>query len=180
MFGENLHHSWITSITQKRQWTTELLFSRKMRTKLPDLRDESLASEMQDRDGEMKAKAKQYADKRRNAQESDLTPGDKVLVRQEWRNKLSTPFAPEPYDVITKNGNSVVIESSEGVQSMGNTTHVKKYEEPSQSLDETTPVPDDTARTELESEQEKAWSPVVSRLSQVRKLPERFKDFDLT
>ena len=83
MFGENLHHSWITSIAQKRQWTTELLFSRKMRTKLPDLRDESLASEMQDRDGEMKAKAKQYAVKRRNAQESDLTPGDKVLVRQE-------------------------------------------------------------------------------------------------
>ena len=91
-----------------------------------------------------------------------------------------TPFAPEPYDVITKNGNSVVIESSEGVQSMGNTTHVKKYEEPSQSLDETTPVPDDTARTELESEQEKASSPVVSRPSRVRKLPERFKDFDLT
>ena len=42
---------------------------------------------------------KQYVDKRRNAH---LTPGDKVLVRQEQRNKLSTLFAPEPYDVITK------------------------------------------------------------------------------
>ena len=158
----------------------ELLFGRKMRTKLPELREESIASEMRDRDGEMKAKAKQYADKRRNAQESDLTPGDKVLVRQERRNKLSTPFAPEPYDVISKNGNSVVIESPEGVQSMRNTTHVKKYEEPSPSPDETTLVPDDAAPAELEAEQEKASSPIVSRPSRVRKLPERFKDFDLT
>ena len=81
--------------------------------------------------------------------------------------------------LLLKTG-SAVIESSKGVQSVRNTTQVKKYEEPSPSLDETTPVPDDTARTELESEQEKAWSPVVSRPSQVRKLPERFKDFDLT
>ena len=127
----------------------------------------------------MKAKAKQYADKRRNAQGSDLTPSDKVLVRQERRNKLSTPFAPEPYDVITKNGNSVVIESSEGVQSMRNTTHVKKYGEPSPSPDETTPVPDDIARTEPEPEQEKASRPIISRPSRVRKLPERFEDFDM-
>ena len=146
----------------------ELLFGRKMRTKLPELREESIASEMRDRDGEIKAKAKQYAEKRRNAQESDLTPRDKVLARQGRRNKLSTLFAPEPYDVITKNGNSV--ESSEGAQSMRNTTHVKKYEEPSPSPDETTLVP----------EQEKASSPIVSRPSRVRKLPEKFKDFDLT
>ena len=110
---------------------------------------------MRDRDGEMKAKAKQYEDNSRNAQESDLTPGDKVLVRHERRNKLSTPFAREPYDVITKNGNSVVIESSEGIQTMRKTTHVKKYEEPSQSPDETTLVSDDTARTEPQPEQER-------------------------
>jgi len=61
---------------------------------------------------------------------------------------------------------------------MQNITHVKKYEEPSPSPDETTPVPDDTARTEPEPE--KASSPIVSRPSRVRKLPERFKDFDLT
>ena len=74
----------------------ELLFGRKMRAKLPELKQESTESEMRDRDGEMKAKAKQYADKKRSAQESDLVPGDKVLVKQERKNKLSTPFAPEP------------------------------------------------------------------------------------
>lgn len=65
---------------------------------------------------------------------------------------------------------------------MRNTTHVKKlkYEEPSPSPGETTPVPDDIARTEPEPEQEKASSPIVSRPSRVRELPERFKDFDMT
>ena len=87
----------------------ELLFGRKMRTKVPELKGESSESEMRDGDGEMKAKAKEYADKKRNAQESDLAPGEQVLVRQECKNKLSTPFAPEPYDVVTKTGNSVVV-----------------------------------------------------------------------
>jgi len=63
---------------------------------------------------------------------------------------------------------------------MRNTTHVKKHEEPSPSPDETTPVSDDIARKEPEPEQEKASSPIVSRSSRVRKLPERFKDFDMT
>ena len=62
---------------------------------------------MRDRHGEMKAKAKRYADKKRNAQESDLAPGDQVLVRQQRKTKLLIPFAPEPYDVVTKTGNSV-------------------------------------------------------------------------
>ena len=106
--------------------SAELLFGRKMRTKLPELEGESTECEMRDRDGEMKAKAKWYADKKRNAQESDLAPGDKVLVKQKRKNKLSTPLAPEPYDVVTKTGNSVVVESPEGVQLMRNTTHVKK------------------------------------------------------
>ena len=104
---------------------TELSFGRKMRTKLPELREESIESEMRDRDGEMKAKAKRYADKKRSAQESDQAPGDKLLVKQERKNKLSTPFAPEPYDVVTKTGNSVVVESPEGAQLIRNTTHVK-------------------------------------------------------
>ena len=43
--------------TTKGASPAELLFCRKMPTKLPDLREESIASEMRDRDGEMKAKA---------------------------------------------------------------------------------------------------------------------------
>ena len=158
----------------------ELLFCRKVRTKLPELREESTESEMRDRDSEMKAKAKQYADKKRNVQESDLTPGDKVLVKQERRNKLSTPFAPEPYAVVTKTGNSVVIESPEGVQLMRNTTHVKKFEESSQDPAETAPLLDVTDPVKPTAEREEPSDAVLTRPTRVKKLPERFKDFDMT
>ena len=158
----------------------ELLFGRKMRTKLPELKGESTESEMRDKDGEMKAKAKWYADKKRNAQESDLAPGDQVLVKQERKNKLSTPFAPEPYDVVTKTGNSVVVESPEGVQLMRNTTHVKRYEETSQNPEETSSLPDVTDPVKPEAEREIPSSPVMTRPTRVRKMPERFKDFVMT
>ena len=158
----------------------ELLFGRKMRTKLPELKEESTESEMRDRDGEMKAKVKRYADKKRNAQECDLAPGDQVLVRQERKNKLSTPFAPEPYDVVTKTGNSVVVESPDGVQLMRNTTHVKRYEETSQNPEETSPLPDVTDPVKPEAERAILSSPAMTRPARVRKLPERFKDFVMT
>ena len=93
----------------------ELLLGRERRTKLPELKEEVIASEVRDRDSRMKAKAKVYADKKRNAKESDISPGDKVLVKLERENKLSTPFAPEPHEVVKKRGNSVVIESPDGV-----------------------------------------------------------------
>ena len=130
---------------------------------------------MRDRDGEMKAKAKWYANKKRNAQESDLAPGDQVSVKQECKNKLSTPFAPEPYDVVTKTGNSVVVESPEGVQLMRNKTHVKKYEETSQNPEETTPLLDVHEPVKPEAEREKLSIP-----ARVRKMPERVEDFVMT
>ena len=42
----------------------------------------------------MKVKAKLYADGKRDAKYSDLVPGNRVLIKQEKQNKLSTPFAP--------------------------------------------------------------------------------------
>lgn len=74
----------------------------------------------------MKARGKLYADNRRNAKESDLIPGDKILVKHERKNELSTPFASEPYEVVKKIGNSVIIESPEGaVQLMGSCIKTK-------------------------------------------------------
>ena len=52
----------------------------------------------------MKVKAKLYADRKRHAEYSDLVPGNRVLL-----NKLSTPFALEPYDVVGRNGSSFTI-----------------------------------------------------------------------
>ena len=61
----------------------ELMFRRKLRTKLPELRENvRLDEEMRDKDRE-KEKMKGYADKRRNAKESNLSEGEKVLLRQQ-------------------------------------------------------------------------------------------------
>jgi len=109
---------------------SELLFRRKLRTKLPELQEAvKLDEEVRDRDKDRKAKMKDYADRRRNAEESTLTKGDKVLFKQQRVNKWTTQFASQPYEVVDKCGNSVLVESPDGVQYKRNTTHVKPYHE---------------------------------------------------
>ena len=53
-----------------------------MRTKLPGVQQGVRDDEFKDKDAEMKMKAKLYADKKRNAEASELVPGDAVLMRQ--------------------------------------------------------------------------------------------------
>nr|XP_058952093.1 uncharacterized protein K02A2.6-like [Pocillopora verrucosa] len=120
----------------------ELLFNRKMRGKLPELHaDHHLDLETRDRDAEVKAKTKVIADKSMNAKPSEVQVGDQVLVRQEKRDKFSTPFNPVPFQVVSKTGNSVVVETPGGTQYSRNTSHVKKFvspdnpEEPPVSVD---------------------------------------------
>ena len=104
----------------------ELLFGRKIRTKLPRLQECTCEDEVRDRDNERKEKGKMYTGCKRNARENDIQKGDKVLLRQERDNKLSTPFKQVPFTVVQKNGNSVLVEA-DGVQYRRNVTLVKKY-----------------------------------------------------
>ena len=94
-----------------------------MRGKLPELHaDCRLDLEIRDREAEVKAKTKAA-----NAKPSDITVGDQVLVRQERKDKLSTPFNPTPYRVVSKTGNSVIVEASGGTQYLRNTSHMKRF-----------------------------------------------------
>ena len=104
----------------------ELLFGRKLRTKLPELSDVHVEQGVRDRDSEQKSKGKAYADTKRGARYSGVLPGDKVLVQQEKKDKLSTRFGPRPYTVVSKHGNSLIVQSQEGTQYSRNTSHVKK------------------------------------------------------
>ncbi|PFX34964.1 Uncharacterized protein K02A2.6 [Stylophora pistillata] len=47
--------------------------------------------------------------------------------QEERKNKLKPTFRPEPYRVLDKLGNSVVVETPDGVQYKRNSTHVKKF-----------------------------------------------------
>ena len=50
-------------------------------------------------------------------------------MKQQHVNKWTTAFECQPYQVIEKHGNSVVVESPKGVQYKRNTTRVKPFQE---------------------------------------------------
>ena len=66
----------------------ELLFGRRIRTKLPQLQEFTVEDEVRDHESERKDKGTVYADCKRNAHESKIQEGDKVLLRQKKENKL--------------------------------------------------------------------------------------------
>lgn len=106
----------------------ELLFKRKLRTKLLEIYDYSSNDyDIRDRDSEQKGKGKLYGDKRRNARVFDIQEGDIVLVKQKKQNKLSTVFNPNPMQVQSRNGNSVVLETNDGARYSRNVSFVKKF-----------------------------------------------------
>ena len=82
---------------------SELLFERTLRTKLPGLREAAkLDEEVRDRDQEKKIKIKEYSDRTRKAEESNLMARDKVLLKQPRANKWTTQFERQPYDLIDR------------------------------------------------------------------------------
>ena len=99
----------------------ELLFGRRIRTKLTQLQEFTVEDEIRDGDSERKEKGKVYADCKRNAHESKIQRGDKVLLRQEKENKLSMTYKQSPFTVVQKNGNSVLVEAN-GIQYCENQT----------------------------------------------------------
>ena len=46
----------------------------------------------------------------KRAAESDVAEGDKVLLLKQKQNKLSAMYDPDPYDLVSKKGDLVVIE----------------------------------------------------------------------
>ena len=76
----------------------------------------------------MKVKAKVYADRKRNAEYSDLVPGNRVLLHCK-RSKTSCQHHLHQNHmmiVVSRNGSSFTSKSTEVVQLKRNTAHVKK------------------------------------------------------
>ena len=59
------------------------------------------------RDREKKQKMKQNADKKATIKWSNLTVGERVLVKQRKLNKLTTPYEGEPYTVDEVRGSQI-------------------------------------------------------------------------
>ena len=111
----------------------ELLCGRKIRTKMPEFEGDeeeeksgTTDQQARDQDAEHKKRVAETANKR--AAESDIAEGDKVLriLLKRRQDKLSAMYDPDPYNVISKKGDLVVIERGENLLKR-NVGHVKRF-----------------------------------------------------
>jgi len=155
----------------------ELLFGRKLRTKLPEVDKQTkldIDESVRDRDRLKKDQGKQYTDTHRHAKESEVTVGDEVLLRQRKHDKFSTQFEPEPYKVVEKTGSQVTIQSNEGVKYKRNVSHTKPYIR----RDDTQEHAEETQQTDTQDVSDPPSDiPEIRKSARFRKPPERLKDF---
>ena len=100
-----------------------------------------------DQDTQRKQFNKDYADKRFHARDRNVREGDSVLLEKKKENKLSPCYEKEPYQVISRYGDQVVLQSPEGVQYKRNLQHIKPFNIPD-SKEQETPLQDVEPRTE--------------------------------
>ena len=105
----------------------ELLFSRKIRAKLPDFCLDFTAydEDVRDRDCLYIEKGKQYYDKRCHVKDDQVKVGDIVVLQQKRENKMSPMFSDVPHIVLEKKGKSVQLEDIDGIQKRRNAIHMK-------------------------------------------------------
>ncbi|XP_052806647.1 uncharacterized protein K02A2.6-like [Mya arenaria] len=87
----------------------EIMFNRKMKTKLPTFIVPRNDIYVRKRDTKSKQKNKKYADEKRKAKPCTLQPGDPVLVKQPKQNKLTTPFSHKWGYVVRRKGSMVTV-----------------------------------------------------------------------
>lgn len=93
----------------------ELLFRRKLTTKMPELvnveEEEVEVSDqaVRDRDTQRKQFNKDYVDKWFHARDRNVREGDNVLLEKKKENKLSPCYEKEPFRVISRYGDQVVL-----------------------------------------------------------------------
>ena len=54
---------------------------------------------------------KEYVEKRLHAREREVKGGDAVLLEKRKENKLSTAYEREPYTVLSRYGDQVILQS---------------------------------------------------------------------
>ena len=90
----------------------ELLFGRKIKTKLPQLKknkkDSPEIAAVRKTHDEKKRKQKQYFDIKHKARPKNIKQGDKVLLKQK-KSTVQPPFNPNPFTVTKVKGNQLTL-----------------------------------------------------------------------
>ena len=109
----------------------ELMFNCKIRYSIPSFDyniQEDISNKVERNDREAQEKSKTYTDTRKHAKERNINIGDRVLVKQQKKNKITPKFEPHPYRVVDKNDTMVTAES-EGTGNVSRETYhsIKKF-----------------------------------------------------
>ena len=112
----------------------DLMFQRRIRYSIPDASNKlnhiDLEEKLEFNDRTKKELATDYATLRRHAKPCSLSVGDRVLVKQPRKNKLSSPFNPYPYRIIAQKGSMFIAKNSETDHEITrNETHFKSIPE---------------------------------------------------
>lgn len=81
--------------------------------------------EVREMDATTKLISQKYADKRRGAKISEISPGDTVVMAMQKKTKTEPSFSKERYTVLSREGAKVVIRSERGVQYTRNVNDLK-------------------------------------------------------
>lgn len=158
----------------------EIMFGRRIKSKLPTVSSFQEDAEVRERDALMKEKGKVYADKRRGAMKSSIEEGDLVLAkRMRKSNKLDADFSNEEFIVCHKKGTDTLIQSKEtGKQYRRSSAHLKKIGDrpnPSPGSDLQPDPPVDANPGDLHVPVPLQSSPDLAK--RVRQPPMKYKDY---
>ncbi|XP_062403787.1 uncharacterized protein K02A2.6-like [Sardina pilchardus] len=132
----------------------KLLMNRELGDKLPSFTGLSTEFEgIQDKDALYKLKRNIAANQRRGAKDQGIETGDTVFCKNLHKtNKLDPNFETQPYEVIGKHGNAVIVQQPNGPPRMRNAAHLKKFDgaAPCESAHHSAPAaPDSTPDSAL-------------------------------
>ncbi|XP_062538003.1 uncharacterized protein K02A2.6-like [Armigeres subalbatus] len=116
------------SVTEKAP--LELLTGRPVKDLLPSLRTDPYFSRdehTKENDAIKKMQGKLYADRRRNAKESEIAIGDIVMMRSYESGKLEPNFKMEKFTVLDRSGSDTTIVNKDGVKYRRPVAHLKKW-----------------------------------------------------
>ena len=146
----------------------EMLFNRKIRTKLPfyHKRAESV-SEKRTREihDKKKLKQKENYDRRRQAKLKDVQVGDQILVRQK-KSTINPPFRPQPLIVSEVKGNQVTA-SDEQIKRKRDKNHIKVVPRRPIHLKPSWETPRNSEHTQFASFDFDSRTPHMAELEQV-------------
>jgi hypothetical protein len=103
----------------------EMLCGRKLRVKIPQVRD--VFGELEERDRDAELKHQMVATRNKGKPGHDVEVGDLVLVLRDHQAKCQTPFHHDPFKVREICGSMLVVESADGRIFKRNITRIRPY-----------------------------------------------------